>query len=508
MARLGVPGKTNARQHTELSALNEISRKLDRLKQLSGGGGTPIVGFSTEAKQDDIITELQSIVAKQDFEIVESIGVDSSILTAVTLGTVISDSLGIGGGTPPSVTPISQSGFSYLESNRNYEVIAPVIGGFPSTGLVELYIEFESITPNPGNDGGTLLLYDPTSTSLLDSATTTPFNTISGNSQLIQLTFDNTSTNYTNLNLIIRSSLSTTGYPANYRITVLGSTPNGFGTSDLIVRRDRYENNVLVSTTYVDAADQPYTLIGTFLRDNNRSTEERLADILVQINNKVSTSNNQQLQLNEAEKTNSFLQNDEAVIVLFNDIESGSIPTFPFNVTDLGVNFSTGTNVVTIPSTTVNNMAELVILWNTNVSAVEMIEVDQTTFKLAAGSSNLPFRPFDSIVLNEGFTFRIWRAANFIPSIKNELNASSTDKIVEQLRRTYLFDQYSNWEFIKGTEKTLSYYPASTPGTNPANPSGSSDNIQTISFTIGTLTYLLQTLEYNTSNNVTKITTT
>ena len=98
MARLGVPGRTNARQHTDLSALNEISRKLDRLKQLSnGGGGTPIVGFSTEAKQDTMIVELQNIVAKQDFEIIESIGVDSSILTAVTLGVVKWASLGIGG---------------------------------------------------------------------------------------------------------------------------------------------------------------------------------------------------------------------------------------------------------------------------------------------------------------------------------------------------------------------------------------------------------------------------
>ena len=493
MTRLRVPGRTNARQHTDLSALNEISRKLDRLRTF-GGGGTPITGFSTEANQLLILSELQAILAKPDTEIIESIGIDSNILTTLSISTPTSDSLGIGGGTSPSITNVTTSSFTYSEVNRNYEIVVPITTGIPTSGVVDIFIRYDQSSTNPGNDGGSFTLYDDTRTNVLDSTSSTSFSSITGSSQIIQLSFNN-SAGLTSVNLVLRSIPSTTGYPASYDISFLGSTPSGFNPTNLIRRRDRFENNIQVSTEYLNALDQPYTLVGIFLRDSNKSTEKRLSNILNSIDSKISTSTNQTSQISAIDKTNLLLENQEAALIRLEDVESGTVPTFPFSVDTLGVSFITITEIDAITSTVVNNMGELVTLWNDNIDAVKIEELNASTFKMIPGTNNLPTQITDSIVLNDGATLRTWRKAVFIPTVLNEAEASSTDKTVEQLRTSFLFDQYANWEYIKGNEKSFTYYAGTT-------------NIENIIFINNGVTYLTQTLTYDANNNIINIATT
>jgi len=469
-------------------------------------GGSAIVGFSTEAKQDVSIIKLQEIIDKVDFELIESLGIDTDILTTLILGTITSDSLGIGGGTAPVITTITSSSFSYLESNQNYAILIPIVSGYPTTGIVNIFLVYESIAPTPGTNGSVFTLSSVTAgvPSFLTSVISTPFGG-GVNTQIIQLSFDTTGLTYDSLRIHIQFNNIISGFPANYRVTTLGTTPLNYALTDLITRVDRYENNLLTSTTYLDVLDLPYTLIGLFIRDSNKATEQKLSTILTDIDNKVSTKTNQLTQIDEARATTNFLSNQEAAVVKFADIESGITPIFPFNVTQLGVMALTVIDTQSIIPIIVNNMTELATLWNNHISALKMMVLSANNFKLIPGTHTLPTEIVDSIIIHDGvITLRTWKAAVFIPTVVDESVASSTDKTVEQLRRSFLLEQYANWEFLKGNEKLFTYYTGIVAG----NPSGNTSNIETIRFRNATLTYITQTLTYDINDNILNIITT
>lgn len=207
--------------------------------------------------------------------------------------------------------------------------------------------------------------------------------------------------------------------------------------------------------------------------------------------------------------TKGYLNNNEAYLVRFADVASGVAPTFPFTVTQLTVGLTSVFNAVTVPSTVVNNMAELVTLWNSNINELKIAEVNSTTFKLLPGTINLPYLPSDFISINDGFTTqRVWRTSRFIPTVKDEANASGVDKLVEQLRRDYRLEQFRNWDYLRSAQRIISYYPSSTAGTDPNNPSGNAGNVSTIEYRFGFITHLTQTYTYDASDNLLTVTTT
>ncbi len=227
-----------------------------------------------------------------------------------------------------------------------------------------------------------------------------------------------------------------------------------------------------------------------------------------------STATNQTNQITQATLTNTLLESNDAAIVRLTDIESGVIPTFPFNITQIGFQNIDGSETASV-SATVNNITELVALWNANITGIraETVTVVGTSlatnyFKLVPITSRLPAFSNESILLSQLFVNnRVIRGSNLTPLINDFSNQSSNDLIVEQLRRSYQFEVYRNWEFIKNNRKEFTYYAASAPGSDPNNPSGTAGNIATVRFTIGTnLTQLTQTFAYNTDDNIISIT--
>lgn len=90
--------------------------------------------------------------------------------------------------------------------------------------------------------------------------------------------------------------------------------------------------------------------------------------------------------------------------------------------------------------------------------------------------------------------------------VLDKMGATTAEELVDLWVISGLFSQViqtSTWSGIAGNSKELVYYV----GVEAGNPSGSTDNVKTITFKTGATIILVQTLTYNSSDNVLTITT-
>jgi len=76
----------------------------------------------------------------------------------------------------------------------------------------------------------------------------------------------------------------------------------------------------------------------------------------------------------------------------------------------------------------------------------------------------------------------------------------------EQFFTGQSFSAISDFDMIAGNTVLVAYYASTAPGTDPANPSGSDQNVRTLSYLTSGSLVVTKTFEYNSSDNVTKIT--
>lgn len=127
MVRTGIPGRTNGNQSTELSSLNEISRKLNELKlitaalSMGGSGGATLAEQQAQTALlttiDAAIANIEALLAKSKLETMKTVAddmvqvikyldagnpvdrrVDRIDYSSVSLGLAASEVFGYGGG--------------------------------------------------------------------------------------------------------------------------------------------------------------------------------------------------------------------------------------------------------------------------------------------------------------------------------------------------------------------------------------------------------------------------
>lgn len=371
---------------------------------------------STETKVsvilNDILNELKALVGRNDVSIIESLGYDDGVLKPITLETPAVGNIIPPGGQAPDITVITPNlSFSYLEYNRNHQIRVPITGGFASTGVVNLYFDFSTINPNGALAGARFYLDNPSNTQTLDTILIPAFTNAGNESQIVRLTFDNTTTNFTTLNLRIQSDLNT-NYPANYSLTALGTGVDNFTSEDLITRIDTYQDLVLIDTIYKDSADQLYNLVGTYVRDSNIATENKLNETLFNLNNTVSNSSNQVIQIS---------QNNNKPYIYIN-LSDGNIPTtYPYSVNTLSYDRGSYSEsfVSTGFPTNINSLEDLITFWNTNIQGIKLVYKDLNSVYIL-GVTVDSLRPYSKDVL---------RVSNSNASVTAEWNALTNSQV-------------------------------------------------------------------------------
>jgi hypothetical protein len=247
---------------------------------------------STEAKQDAIIAELQNILAEPDYEILECYGHDSSVVTDVVGEDGSTQSILIGApGLLPllGVTPGGFDDLTITQFNDSYAVQFDFDADFTAIGVFSLSIDWSVIATSSGlpMTGITFDLVERTTDTVVD--TTNSPGSGPGATGTIILNFDNTIDQHSEFALRITPTAGVGQTPAttfydNF-LLVLDSGVIEDLTTIQIRKVDRYEDNVLISTTYFDKDNNPYTLIGSFIKDDRLQAtsllNESLADIQV-----------------------------------------------------------------------------------------------------------------------------------------------------------------------------------------------------------------------------------
>jgi len=264
-----------------LNPVSVLTQLLTELQNLN------LTDFATEAKQDDIITELQNILNEPDYEVLQCFGRDSDSLSSWTMVSSSQNTPQIiaGAFTPPLVGVVpTWDSISYSGSNNAYALEVTVDVDFSSIDDVNLLADFSYLGGVAINDI-TLELVETTGNTVVATSTGlvgVPIGTV----ETFNLIYDNSSTNYSTFKLRLIPNASPGSYTLlsnnwNY-ITAVGVTD----PAELIIRRvDKYEDNVLQSTEYFDYQDNPYTLIGTFLKDSSLESTSLVNSILTNLFN-------------------------------------------------------------------------------------------------------------------------------------------------------------------------------------------------------------------------------
>jgi hypothetical protein len=255
-----------------------------RYEKVDGSAHTvigPLVYLDPSAILNLILTELQSSV---DYEVLRCYGRDSDIYDPfVHLVGQVSSTQYVGGAFPdPTIGVVpSLDEITITQTNNSYYVEFNIDGNFSSRDIIDIFID-ASITAGGTMTTNTIELRDTVGGNLLDSATVligaSPTTT-----ETAQLTYDNTTVNYSTFTIRIYPvdfGGSTTVYD-NFVMLNPGalSDPN----QAIISKVDKYEDNILVDTSYFDYLDNPYTLIGSFVKDDRLTATELLRDSLTQI---------------------------------------------------------------------------------------------------------------------------------------------------------------------------------------------------------------------------------
>lgn len=256
----------------------------------------------------------QGLINKTDYEIFHSVGIDTIDLVNLNIGTLSSSSRGLGGGTVPTFTQYvnEPNVFIYNEFNRNYSINVPITSGYSNTGVINIFINYETLNPGGGNDGATFYFQymQGTTPKFIQLKKSIKFNNLSNNEQILQFTFNTTGITFDSLRFVIEPEISTTGYPARYRVELLGATPIGYDSTNLITKIDKYENSILKHTCYKDAYDQEYSLQGVFVKNINVNSDKKIAESLWDMEVSGSTSLLQESHIAETERIHNYLQYD------------------------------------------------------------------------------------------------------------------------------------------------------------------------------------------------------
>ncbi len=211
-----------------------------------------------------------------DHEILSCIGLDSDALEAAVFGAVT----GSDSANNPLTIPNTINGNTIRIS------LAPAFG-FPSaeiellndftgTGQVSILMTGEVIGSSPFIGSPTFELRD-FATDVLVASFTVPTNYSFGTRiQNIQFDFDNSTTNYSKLKLVVPGQFEGRDFEfANVSVSGVSGSPE----TTLIRKVEKYEDGLLVSTDYFDMAGNPVTLNGTFIKDSNYSIVLELASL-------------------------------------------------------------------------------------------------------------------------------------------------------------------------------------------------------------------------------------
>lgn len=247
-------------------------------------------GLATSAKQDAIITELQAILAEPDYELVHCYGRDSDQLQSFTAesGSVVSTLVSGPTGPPPLVVVNpSLDQITIVQSNNSYAVEFDIDVDLSGTNLVNVLIDWE-ITNAPTFPAQQIQfeLIETGGATVLDTVNASGLPAFPPTSGTVSLSYDNSSTNYPEFRVRIRQSTIadsnlTVVYNGFNLLSPAAQIPN---PAQAIIRRvDKYEDNLLVSTEYFDYQDNPYTLVGTFVKDHSLFASQTLNDVLAQI---------------------------------------------------------------------------------------------------------------------------------------------------------------------------------------------------------------------------------
>lgn len=270
----------------------------------AGAGGSVIidgdnVGLAKESKQDAANALLTEIRDKTDKEITKCVGFDSAKLLPENVSGFGSDSLGLGGGTPPAFINTTSTSFDIQFANFNYQAYFNLGGAFGQVEFVNIFLRVEQAPINPSSQFLRFYLYEtgtPAADYLFNPALAA-FQTSSftvGETQIVQLSFDNRALNINNLSVVVWGNWPTPP-PANrrYSVTMLGTTFLNYNPSDQITEYVKWEDNIQSGVEYRDYLNNPYTLEGFFIKDVNKATEERLSTYLsaIQATNEVIASN-------------------------------------------------------------------------------------------------------------------------------------------------------------------------------------------------------------------------
>jgi hypothetical protein len=264
-----------------LNPVSVLTQLLTELQNLN------LTDFATEAKQDDIITELQNVLNKPDYEVLQCFGRDSDSLSSWTMVPTSQSTPQIiaGAFTPPllGIVPTWDS-ISYSGFNNAYALEIDIDVDFTAVDDINLLADFTYSAGVAINDI-TVELVEATGNTVVASTTGlvgVPLGTV----ETFNLIYDNSSTNYPTFKLRLIPNAAPGSYTLlsnnwNY-ITAVGVTD----PAELIIRRvDKYEDNVLQSTEYFDYLDNPYTLVGTFLKDSSLESTSLINSILTNLFN-------------------------------------------------------------------------------------------------------------------------------------------------------------------------------------------------------------------------------
>lgn len=270
--------------------------KLDSITDFGGGGGAVnLEGISTAAHQLAMLTKLQEIVDKKDFESSFSVGIDSDILDVVNYGTVISSTFGNGGGPTPTITQNDSTPniVQWQPVSISHQIIIPFEYNWQATEI-SLYFEFETLSMTMDSNRFLFYFQEVGTPSLVRSPISSRVFNLSnanGNKQIIELKFDNRTTAYTDLRVVIQPFLTNTSYPADYKLTALGFLPSNFSYNSLIREQTLLEDNQITGYNYFDLGNQAYNLEGQFLPTSNFPSDQTLKEVLTNILKQVTQTN-------------------------------------------------------------------------------------------------------------------------------------------------------------------------------------------------------------------------
>ena len=264
-----------------LNPVSVLTQLLAELQNLN------LTDFSTQAKQDDIIAELQNILNEPDYEVLQCFGRDSDALSSWTMvpGSQSTTQIIAGSFTPPllGIVP-SWDSIVYSGFNNAFYLEVDVDVDFSTLNTVNILADFTYTSGVSINDITVELIESSGNTVV---ATSTGLVGVPlGTTETINLIYDNSVSNFSTFKIRLTPNAVSGSYTIssnnwNY-ITAAGITD----PAELIIRRvDKYEDNVLQSTEYFDYQDVSYTLIGTFLKDSSLESTSLVNSILANLFN-------------------------------------------------------------------------------------------------------------------------------------------------------------------------------------------------------------------------------